>query len=111
MPRLDFDKHRPFIQLGVSIANMLLLAGGLLWAAATFTSGSDRDLKEAHRHIAQLQVEVADLRKTQSNNVALIRDGQEKTSNRLTALETQTTFILSTLNRLESLLRNGSQRL
>jgi uncharacterized coiled-coil protein SlyX len=105
------DKYGRMIQLTVSTVNMLVLLGGLLWAMAIWYGDSNAGRRDADKmitaqasEITKLQARIALLEATDQTTIGMVRDGQDKTSNRLTALETQNTFILKGLDELKSAL-------
>src|ERR1044072_116965 len=104
MPRIDFERYGKGIQLCVSTFNALMLAGGLLWAAAIFYGDSRTSGAHQANQIEQLSGRVSKLEGADQAMIGTVRDGQEKTNARLTTLETQNVFILRQLDRVEAAL-------
>lgn len=96
------ERWGKLVQLGVSTANMLMLAGGLLWAISVFWGDTKHDARYLDQRLSSIAVRVEALERVDQATIGTIRDGQEKTTNRLTTLETQNTFIMRSLDRLET---------
>lgn len=98
MPKIDID-WRPNIG---SLINAAILLLGFLAAAAAWVS--DRRLDS--EAVKVLQQQVSSLQSADSIITSKITEGQQSTTNRLSTLETQNVFILRSLDRLETAIRD-----
>lgn len=103
MPTIDLEKHGRIIQIGISAFNAVVLLLGLLWFVAQWHG----DARMTGERVNVISGKVEALKEVDQTIVGSIREVQEKTTNRLTALETQNAFILNALNRLEAAVANG----
>jgi hypothetical protein len=98
MPK--FEIELPFKVNANTILLLVQLIGvtsGAVWLASTFYAEQRQD----RATIARLQIEIIELRAQASASTTASRDAQEKTGNRLAVLETQQSFIIAQLMRIE----------
>ncbi|MGD9729562.1 MAG: hypothetical protein AB7R40_23645 [Nitrospiraceae bacterium] len=94
MPKLELDYT---VNLGNLINAALLLSGIVLGSFAYFS-----DQKIESQTVRTLKERVQTLQAADAQLSAKITEAQERTTNRLSTLETQNTFILRSLNRVEN---------
>lgn len=94
MPKLELDYK---VNLG-SLLNAVLLVAAIVGGAYAWLS----DQKIESQTVRVLKERVQQLQATDAQITAKITEAQEKTTNRLSTLETQNIFILRSLDRLET---------
>ena len=94
MPKLEMDYK---VNVG-SLINAILLLFGIMAGAFAYFS----DQKIESQTVQALKERVQILQAADAQLSAKITEAQERTTNRLSTLETQNTFILRSLNRVEN---------
>lgn len=98
MPKIDIDWK---FNIG-SLLNAVLLLAAIVGGAFAYFA----DQRAESQMVRQLKDRVQFLQATDQQISAKITEAQERTTNRLTTLEAQNVFIIRSLDRLESALRD-----